>query len=108
MKSIHLKCEDHQYVVPVGSLDYESGYWTIPVMDAQAILNGMIYLHQKKNEPSYFGGLVKSYRIEENIESEYVGRIVFLLESRKEGKGKKWRGKKHRMSYYSGIVDESE
>ena len=56
---------------------WESGYWTVPLETAEELLGGDIYLHSKKATPSKFGGVIKSYRVEED--AEFKGKIVFTF-----------------------------
>ncbi len=56
---------------------WESGYWTVPIATAEELLGGDIYLHSMKAKPSKFGGVIKSYRVEES--PEFEGKIVFTF-----------------------------
>ena len=106
MKAIHFKCEDRLNLTCIKMPRFESGYWDISESDAAAIVGGMIYLHQTKNEPSYMGGVVESFRVEERPELAHAKRIVFVLESTKEGKGVEWIGTDHTRAWYGGVVDQ--
>lgn len=56
---------------------WESGYWTVPIETAEELLGGDIYLHSMKAKPSKFGGVIKSYRLEDS--PEFEGKIVFTF-----------------------------
>ena len=56
---------------------WESGYWTVAIETAEELLGGDIYLHSMKAKPSKFGGVIKSYRVEDN--PEFEGKIVFTF-----------------------------
>ena len=56
---------------------WESGYCTVTIAIAEELLGGDIYLHSMKAKPSKFGGVIKSYRVEEN--PEFEGKIVFTF-----------------------------
>ncbi|EME68570.1 hypothetical protein H261_17748 [Paramagnetospirillum caucaseum] len=105
MKAIHLKCEDRLNLTCVKMPVFESGYWDISESDAAVVVGGMIYMHQTKNELSYMGGVVQSFRIEVRPELAHATRIIFVFESTKEGRGAKWKGADHAMAWYSGVVD---
>ena len=64
----------------------------------------MVFLHETKAKPSYFGGRVESFR-EVETDMPHARRVVFRLTSLKEGKGAKWRGASHGMAWTSGVVD---
>jgi hypothetical protein len=83
---------------------YESGYWTLYESEAQRLVNGMLYLHQKKAEPSYFGGVISGYRISTDVEP-YPGKIVFSVTSQEDAKNIAWEGDKHPMAWMGGILD---
>jgi hypothetical protein len=81
---------------------FESGMWDIKEDEAKALVGGMIYLHDTKAEPSYFGGVVTGYRPADG--AEYEGRWVFTVASTPSGKKAAWEGKDHAMSHFSGIL----
>ena len=75
---IHL-LDKHDRLKPVSNAEqlWESGYWTLPIKTAEELLGGDIYLHSKKIKPSKFGGIIQSYRVEED--TEFAGKIVFTF-----------------------------
>jgi hypothetical protein len=105
MKAIHFKCEDSLNLTCIKMPVFESGYWDIAESEAAAIVGGMIYLHQTKNELSYMGGVVQSFRVEVRPELAHAKRVIFIFKSTIEGRGAKWRGADHTMAWFSGVVD---
>jgi hypothetical protein len=83
---------------------YESGYWTLYESEAARLVNGMLYLHQKKAEPSYFGGTISGFRVSTDMEP-YPGKIVFSVTSQEDAKNIAWEGDKHPMAWMGGILD---
>ena len=57
---------------------WESGWWNIDEKKAKALVGGEIYFHKKQQEPSFFGGTITGYRIEQ--EEQNRGSIVFKLQ----------------------------
>jgi hypothetical protein len=57
---------------------WESGWWNIDENKAKELVGGEIYFHKKQQEPSFFGGIITGYRIEQN--TQYQGKIVFTLQ----------------------------
>ena len=56
---------------------WESGWWRLDEELAKDLVGGEIYFHRKQLEPSFYGGIIMGYRIEEDGENQ--GRIVFIL-----------------------------
>ena len=58
------------------STDFESGYWwRFGSANADALIGGNLYLHSSQSSPSHQGGVVVSYRIEQ--QGEFKGRYIF-------------------------------
>ncbi|MFC3078199.1 hypothetical protein ACFODL_08895 [Phenylobacterium terrae] len=104
MASLHVICRDRLHLHVTQFPEFESGYWDLSEGDAQRLVGGMLYLHQKKGEPSYFGGTVQSYRVS-GPEDVIADRIVFTITATAEGKGASWRGASHGMAWSSGIIE---
>jgi hypothetical protein len=68
----------------------------------------MLYLHQSKDIPSEIGGRVLGYSIVEDEAYARQQRVIFRIELVHEGRGAKWRGAQHAMSWYGGVVDVEE
>ena len=83
---IHLIEKDGRITKVEGQV-WESGFWSIPFPEAKSkqLLGGSILFHKKKSEPSFFGGLILNYRIQEN--GEFKGRVIFTFEYRADHRG---------------------
>jgi hypothetical protein len=57
---------------------WESGWWSIDENKAKELVGGKIYFHKKRLDPSFFGGVITGYRIEQDV--QYPGNIVFALQ----------------------------
>ena len=75
---IHL-IEKQGLMAPVekGSMIYESGYWDVSQSTAQKLVGGEILFHKKQAEPAYFGGVIRSFRVQ--TDGKWLGRIVFCF-----------------------------
>ncbi len=104
MAEIHFICRRGQNVETVKHPVYDTGTWDVSPQDAERLLGGMVFLHETKAKPSYFGGRVESFR-EVETDMPHARRVVFRLTSLKEGKGVNWRGANHGMAWTSGVVD---
>src|SRR5438445_7469752 len=68
MPSIHFICRGSLNVHVVKHPVYESGVWDVE-NDAAQLVGGMMFLHEKKADRSYFGGRIESYRV---VETDYA------------------------------------
>lgn len=60
-----------------GSPEWESGHWwRVGKANADALIGGDIYFHTAQSAPSYAGGIITGYRIEER-QGDLKGRYVF-------------------------------
>ena len=64
--------------------DWESGFWSVSKEVAESLIGGDIYLHKAQDKPSYFGGKITAYRIQE--EGQWEGRIIFHFTATKKHK----------------------
>ncbi len=64
--------------------EWESGWWSVAPTTAEKLVGGHIYFHKAKAKPSFFGGVILSYRVE--TEGEWPGRIIFKFRSGQEFK----------------------
>lgn len=97
MAKIHFICRGRLNLKTTAFPEFESGFWDISEEDAARLVGGMIYLHESKPEPSYFGGTITAYRVEEIAEA-HAQRIVFTVVSQQEGRGIAWKGQEHVMA----------
>lgn len=58
---------------------FRSCCWDMSEEDARRLIGGWIYLHQSKERPSSFGGLIAGYELVELQEKGHPNRIAFLL-----------------------------
>jgi len=90
-KRIHLIEKDDR-IKKVSDQVWESGFWSIPEAKAKSLLGGSILFHKKKSEPSFFGGLILNYRIQDKGQKKE--RVVFTFEYRADHRmvlaGKGW------------------
>jgi hypothetical protein len=57
---------------------WESGWWSIDESKAKELVGGEIYFHKKQLEPSFFGGSITGYRIDQDTKNQ--GKIIFTLQ----------------------------
>ena len=65
---------------------YDSGYWDVSLLRAEALVGGDIYFHKKQKEPSFFGGKIFGVRVHDK-DDEYKGRILFRFEFTRDHRG---------------------
>ena len=87
---------------------YLSGYWDIPLSDAQTLVGGMLFFHEAKAKPSRFGGKVLSVEQVRTDEFAHKDRIVFKILSLPQGRGERWRGADHGMASYGRILNVND
>ena len=58
---------------------WSTGYWKLSEERARALIDGDLYLHRKKASPSFFGGIITGFRVEEA--GDYAGRIIFTFKA---------------------------
>ena len=76
---IHL-LEPLNHFVKLQDNVWESGWWKLDEEKAKKLVGGEIYFHKKRQEPSFYGGTILGYRI--NQDGEYQGKIIFKLQHR--------------------------
>ena len=54
-KSIHFICRQRTGLDCIGGTTYTSGLWGIGTQAAEQLVGGMVYFHESKSQPSYFG-----------------------------------------------------
>ena len=98
----HFICRHAQGVKVLQMPKYESEAWDVSEDDARQLVGGVIYFPETKGKPSYFGGVVTSYRLSD----AQPGRIIFLFDAMKDARGVAWEGQDHERAHYSGVVNE--
>jgi len=74
--NIHI-VEAKNNFIKVSNNEWESGWWKLEESQAQKLVGGDIFFHKTRQEPSYYGGRILGYRIEED--ETHKGMIVFKL-----------------------------
>lgn len=54
---------------------WENGWWTLNRDMAERLIGSEIFFHRTRTEPSFYGGVIRGYRVEQGGEKE--GQIVF-------------------------------
>ena len=101
---------------------YMCGYWVLTDEEREKLENGIVYFHQTKSDPSYFGGeileiipqtLSKEYENEyysfedsHNPNTKIMNRFIFKIKFDRKYMGVDWEGRDHSMSYFSGVIEE--
>jgi hypothetical protein len=111
-KSIHLICRRDGIGLMGLSFDREtrmfrSVAWGLSQADANEIEGGWVYFHPTKDDRSEFGGFVKRVEPTEILSAGGKPDMAIILESRVEGRGQEWRGAKHAMAWWSGLVPKT-
>lgn len=75
--NIHL-VEPLNHFVKLKENVWESGMWGLDDSQAKKLVGGKIYFHKKRQEPSFYGGTILGYRVQQDGESQ--GKIVFQLQ----------------------------
>jgi len=75
--NIHL-VEPLNHFVKLNDNVWESGCWTVDEDKAKKLVGGEIYFHKNRQEPSFYGGTILGYRVEQD--GEYQGKIIFQLQ----------------------------
>ena len=83
-KRIHLIERDGRIEKIDGGI-WESGYWIVSSASAKQLVGGSIFHHKKQAEPSFFGGIILGYRIQE--EGPFAGRVIFKFQYAHDHRG---------------------
>jgi len=60
---------------------WESGWWTLNKDQAELLIGSEIFFHKTRTEPSFYGGIIRGFRVEPEGEKE--GQIVFEFQYNK-------------------------
>ncbi len=110
-KAIHLICGHDERGQPDNmrfdhqSRAFWSGNWNLSEDEARRLVDGWIYLHVTKVEPSYYGGLVREFERVTITGVARKDRIRFRFEPSSVAKGLRWRGQDHARAWTGGLVD---
>lgn len=61
---------------------WECGWWCVDENQAEQLIGHEIYFHKKRMEPSFYGGTIRGYRVDE--EGQYQGKTIFKFEYAQE------------------------
>lgn len=86
---------------------YRSCCWVLSAGQAQSLVGGWIYLHEKKTEPSAFGGWVVAVEPGVWEHAPDQERVAIMFQAAREAQGQPWRGTDYSMAYTSGLVPPS-
>ncbi|MGB8279050.1 MAG: hypothetical protein WCF20_14395 [Methylovirgula sp.] len=103
MARIHLICRGGRHLKATNFPEYESGYWVLSETQVKELLNGFLYLHEKKSDPSYFGGVTSGHRLASHDEPS-PGHVVLTIIAGDDCKNVAWEGDKHPMAWMGGIL----
>lgn len=104
MDKCNFKCEKHLGINVKPHPFYECGSWDFTEDEAKRLMIGMLYFHNVKAAPSYFGGIVHGYEVV-NTNSARSKRNVLILESNLECKKVAWYGRNDVNAHFSGVLD---
>jgi hypothetical protein len=57
---------------------WECGWWKLKEEKVQELIGSEIYFHKKRSEPSFYGGTIRGYHIEQ--EGPCQGQVVFQFQ----------------------------
>ncbi len=69
------------------SKSWESGFWKVSIKVAEGLIGGDIFLHTAQVMPSYFGGKITGYHIQDS--GAWQGRVIFHFTATSEHKSVK-------------------
>ena len=70
--------EPNNNFVKLGDNLWECGWWKLGEEKIVDLVGTEIFFHKKRGEPSFYGGMIKSYRFEQ--EGPHQGGVVFEFE----------------------------
>jgi hypothetical protein len=83
-KRIHVIERDNRMIRLDGDL-WESGYCVVPASTAKQLVGGSLLFHKKQKEPSFFGGVIMKYRVQDK--GAYTGRVIFTFQYQPDHRG---------------------
>jgi hypothetical protein len=83
-KRIHVIERDNR-IIRVDDQVWESGDWVVSESTAKQLVGGSILFHKKQKEPSFFGGLILKYRIQDN--GKLKGLVIFTFQYQPDHRG---------------------
>jgi hypothetical protein len=83
---------------------WECGWWKMKEGKAQDLVGGEIYFHKKRLEPSFYGGTIVGYRVEQD--GDHQGQTVFEFQYNHSSRNV--RTNKYGWSREMKIIEEPE
>lgn len=103
MARVHLVCRGGRHLKPTEGFEYESGYWVFSETQVKQLMQGLLFLHEKKSQPSYFGGVIVGHRLA-GAEEPSPGHVVLKIAPKNDCKDIAWEGDTHPMAWMGGIL----
>jgi hypothetical protein len=103
MAKVHLICRGGRHLKSTNPPEYECGYWVFSETQVTQLMNGFLYLHEKKSQPSYFGGVICGHRLA-GADEPSPGHVVLKIIARDDCKNIAWEGDTHPMAWMGGIL----
>ena len=112
-KAIHFKCDIADTSLPTNVTIVDpskgawcSGYWDLSEDQARALVGGWLYLHETKKSPSYYGGQISDFKVENRSGVAHTARIGLIFKpDLRLCKGRIWRGQDHTRAWTGGLVE---
>lgn len=83
---------------------YASGSWVFKDYEAQSLLGGLIFLHEAKNKPAHFGGLIFDWKPTVVADAKTQDRIIFHFLYVSDTLHADWQGAVHKQAWTGYIV----
>lgn len=89
MPSIHfVERKNNVHKVQGTTDEWESGYWVVSRETADRLVGGDLYLHQKQDMASHFGGVILGWRaIDDPDQPDVHGRLIFRIRATPQHRG---------------------
>jgi hypothetical protein len=86
---------------------YRSCCWAFSKEEAESLIGAWLFLHPvAKSEPSEFGGIIKGVEpAKRDGDVAIKDGYAFIVEAKKQGKGRRWQGADHYMAWNSGVIE---
>lgn len=91
MPSIHFVERKNNVTKIQGTPDeWESGFWVVSHDTAERLVGANLYLHEKQDAASHFGGVILSWRvIDDPTKPDIHGRVAFRIRATPAHRGVK-------------------
>ena len=89
----------------LGNGRYRSWAWIMAPSNAEALVNGFIYLHTAKANGARIGGRVLQAELVERHEAKRLDGYAFTFQVMPEARDVRWRGQSTSLAHASGLVE---